>query len=290
MAGWGRAVVEAFREANRKGLSLVAAGVAFYMLLSMFPGVAVFVSVYGLIADPATIQTLFDDLTPYAPPEALAFLRDLVDKTLASGGAQLGATAVISFLIAVWSAGSAVRALMTALQLAFPSSHQYGAILFYALSFLFTLMGVILIALVIAILVFVPIGFEAVRSIDAADQFETVWELLRRLEPLILPSLAAGILCLIYWLGAVRQSGRLKNALLAAIATTALWLGVSRILAIYVAQFADLDAVYGPFAAVAGLMLWFWISVFLLLLGAELAAALSRSGAAPQKAASPSDG
>ncbi|MGF1457203.1 MAG: YihY/virulence factor BrkB family protein [Alphaproteobacteria bacterium] len=280
MPSWIGAAVDAVSQANRKQLSLVAAGVAFYMLLSIFPGAAVFVAVYGIVADPATIGTLLDDLAPFAPPEALALVRQVVDQTL-QDNAQLQLTAVVSFLIALWSAGSAVRALMAALQLGFPNAHAYGFLVFLVLSLVFTIVGIVLVALVISVLVLVPIVFEALRAIDTGDHLQFGWDLLRMLEPLILVGLSLAILTPVYWIGSGRKCPALRCAALSAVATTALWLGASRVLSIYVARFANFEAVYGPLGAVAGLMLWFWISAFLLLLGFEFTAALARRRAAP---------
>lgn len=275
MTRWIGAVWDALRAADRKKLSLVAAGVAFYMLLSLFPGAAVVVSVYGLVADPTWIGALLDDLAPYAPAEGLQFLREVVDRTLADDE-MLGQTALISLLIAFWSAGSAVRALMTALQLAFPKTHAYGALVYIGLSLVFTLVGVALVALAISVLVLVPIAFEALRAIDADDRFHVGWDLLRSLEPAILLGLAFASLTLIYWVGSGRPRAPLSSAASAALVTTVVWLAVSRLLALYLAVFGDFDAVYGPFGAVAGLMLWFWISAFLLLVGVELTSAFAR--------------
>ncbi len=268
------AVYDAIIEVGRKQLSLVAAGIAFYMLLSIFPGTAVFVAVYGLVADPASIRELLDELAPFAPPEALALVRQVVDKTL-DDGMQLGLTAVVSFAIALWSAGSAVRALMAALQLSFPQTHAYGIIVFAALSLVFTLIGILLAALVISILIFIPIAFETLRAIDTDNRLELGWQALKALEPLILVIIGLAILTPVYWFGSVRRRGTIRFAAYAALTTTALWIAASRILSVYISKFADFNAVYGPLGAVAGLMLWFWISAFLLLLGFELTATLA---------------
>lgn len=277
MRRWARAGVEAVRHANRKSLSLVAAGVAFYMLLAIFPGVAVAVAVTGLVADPALLSVLVDDLAPFAPAGVADLMRDVIDNTLASGELQLSATAVISFVLTLWSASAALRALMTALHIAVPDAHKYGVVALFALSILFTLIGVVLIVLAIGVLVAAPILFEALRAIKPLAAIPGGLDLVRRLEPLILIGFASIVLTAIYWLGATRDWAHLKSAFGAAVATTVLWILSSRLLTYYVSNFADLDAAYGPFAAVAGLMLWFWISAFLLLLGVELTAALARA-------------
>lgn len=274
LASWTGAVVDAVWATGRKQLSLVAAGIAFYMLLSVFPGTAVFVAVYGLVADPTYIRELLDELAPFAPPEALALVRQVVDKTL-NDGVQLGLTAAVSFVIALWSAGSAVRALMSALQLNFPQTHDYGFLVFALLSLTFTVFGILLAALVISILIIIPIAFETLRSIDSGNRLEFGWQALRAMEPLIMVIIGFAVLTPIYWLGSLRKQGTVRFAAYSALITTALWIFASWVLSIYISQFANFEAVYGPLGAVAGLMMWFWISAFLLLLGFELTATLA---------------
>lgn len=285
---WLSAMGAALGAAGRKGLSLVAAGIAFYMLLSLFPAAAVVVSIVGLVIDPGAIEDLLTQLAPVAPAIVIDTLRQVVEQTLASGGAKLGATALISFAIAVWSAGAAVRALLTALQVAFPQTHAYGLWVSLALSLVFTLIAMALTVVVIIVLLALPWVFTMARALSEhlplPDAFRLSDAVVAWIEPVMMIVIATALLTAIYWLGAAGRRARLGSAVAAGFATTLLWLAASWGLAWYFAAFADLGAVYGPFGAVAGLMLWFWISALLVLIGAEYAAALeSKRADAPEK-------
>ena len=282
MRRWLRAGAAAYREATRKGVALVAAGVAFYMLLAIFPGVALAVTITGLFLPPESIELLIADLEPFAPEGAIEILRERVEATLAAGAPTLGATAIVSFVLTLWSAGAATRALLSALHLAFPRTHDYGYLVFLLLSFALTLAAICMIALAVAILLFLPIGFRALREIEDAQLFQTGLDFIAAFEPLILLGLASLVLTMIYRWGAIRGRAPLRSAFAAAVLTTIIWIAASRLLGFYIADFADLGAVYGPFGAMAGLMLWFWISAYLLLLGVELTAALSDERATVQ--------
>lgn len=277
MGRWLRAAWTALKRSNAKGVALVAAGVAFYMLLAIFPGLALAVTVTGLFLPPESIDLLIDDLAPYAPEGAIDILRERVDATLAAGQTTLGATAIVSFLLTLWSAGSATRAMLSALHLAFPKAHNYGYLVFLALSLAITLAAVLLLALAVAILLLLPIGFRMLRTLDDAALFQQGLDIVAAFEPLILLGLASLVLTMIYRWGASQRRAPLRSAFAAAVLTTLLWIAASRLFDLYVTDIADLGAVYGPFGAIAALMLWFWISAYLLLLGVELTAALSEA-------------
>lgn len=270
-----RALLSAFGASGRKSTSLVAAAIAFYMLFAIFPGVSVAVSLTGLVADPATLSLLVEEIAPFAPEGAVEILEAQIENTLTAGQAQLSATALVSFLLAFWSAGAAGRALIGALQLSFPSTHDYSFLASIALSSLVTLGALLMVTLTVVVMVALPIGFEAIRAIDASPAYQATLDVIARFEPLVLIALAASALTILYVWGARRGFGSTGAAFGAALITTLLWLGASRLLAYYVANFADLSATYGPSGAVAGLMLWLWVSAFLLLFGVELTAALA---------------
>ena len=267
--------VAAAYAATQKGFSLIAAGIAFYMLLAIFPGATVAISLYGAFADPATVSGYLDELALVAPEAAIDFLRAMIDATLAAGGLQLSATAAVSLGVAVWSAGAAARAVMTALHLAFPAAQARTTIGYIVVMLLWTMASALTVAAIVGILVFAPVALETLRAISAVSRLNGALDLTPLLHLAVLPALTATILTVVYFAGAAPGRRRLASAFQAALLTTALWVVASRLLSTYLSWYGNLGSVYGPFAAAAVLMLWFWISALLLLYGAELAAALA---------------
>ncbi len=279
---WRRATTLMFREAARKNLALIAAGVAFYMLFSIFPAITVLISVAGLVADPADLVPLVDQLAALVPPDAFTLIRTQVERTLAQGGLALGSTAIVSALLAFWSAGAAVRAGMTAMSLAFPDTVALGVVRHTALSLLFTLVGIVVVLGLMVLVVSLPILFQAVRVLPSLlglpeDLGVGVdLGLVALLEWPILFAVGVSIAMLLYRAGAARGPRAWGGALRGAFAASISWIVASKLLILYVTEYGDLAETYGALGAVAGLMLWFWLSAVILLLGAELARALSR--------------
>ncbi|MEL6977085.1 MAG: YihY/virulence factor BrkB family protein [Pseudomonadota bacterium] len=256
--------------ATTKNLSHVAAGVAFYMLLSMFPAIAVALSLIGLFADPSQMEGYLDALRPILPADAFGLIETQVKNTMAAGGLKLSAAAVISFGIAFWSASAVVRALMTAMHMSFEAARGLNLFVYFLLSFIFTLMGVGIVALALGMLVVLPLAIEALRALTE-NRIVIDNSILNAIELPIMIFLVTLVLMAIYRMGSARGRHATRAAFLSAITTTLLWLGASRLLFYYFSAVGDLATTYGPLGAVAGLMLWFWISAFMLLLGAEFA-------------------
>ncbi|MGD1870325.1 MAG: YihY/virulence factor BrkB family protein [Neomegalonema sp.] len=262
---------DVLRTSSEKSLSLVAAGVAFYLLLALTPMLTVAVSVYGLVADPATFETHLDALQGLLPPDAFAFLDEQFRATMGSSELTLTWAAGVSFAIALWSASLAVRGLMTAMRLNFPNAHQYGAAAFFVLSLLFTLSIIVLLVLVISIIVALPLAFGALKIMEVGG------EALHSVAPVVMFLLATAVLTIVYRLSSLHGREYNRVAIYAAMITTLLWLGGSKLLTAYAVEYADFGKTYGPFAAVAGLMLWFWMSAYLLLLGAVSVSTIGRA-------------
>lgn len=256
---------------GEKSLSLVAAGVAFYLLLALAPLLTVAVSVYGLVAEPSTFEAHLEGLKGLLPPDAFGFLEAQLRETMGSGELTLSWTAGISFAIALWSASAAVRGLMTAMRLSFPNAHRYSAATFFVLSLLFTLGMIVLLALVLSVIVALPLAFGALKIMDIGG------EALPYIEPLVMFLLATAVLTIIYRLSSLHGREYNRLAIYAAMLTTLLWIGGSKLLTAYVVEYADFTKTYGPFAAIAGLMLWFWMSAYLILLGAVSVSTIGRA-------------
>lgn len=278
---WRRAVTLMFKEAARKNIAHIAAGVAFYTLLSIFPAITVVITLAGIVADPADLLTLVDQLKGLLPPDGFALIRRQVETTVSTGGLALGSTAAVSALIAFWSAGAAVRALMSAMSLAFPDTVSMGVVGHTLLSLLFTLAGICCVVGLMVLVVSLPIAFEAVQLLP--EKFGLPEDLgigvdlalVGLLQWPILFTVMMLIPAVLYRAGAARGphawGGAIRGALIASVA----WVLASKALILYITEYGDMAQTYGALGTVAGLMLWFWISAFILLLGAELARALA---------------
>ena len=128
---WGRILGNVWTEPDRDHISILAAGMAFYGLLSLFPGMSALISIYGLAADPAIIEEQLGALAGVLPSEALKLLSDQLHALVAKPPARLGIGLIVSLGLALWSATSAASMLMQALTVAYEQTDDRTIVGFY---------------------------------------------------------------------------------------------------------------------------------------------------------------
>lgn len=249
-------------------LFIAAAGIAFYGMLAAFPAVAAFISVYALWANPIEAVHQFSLFRNIMPDQAWQLFHQQLMRLTAERGSNLGVGAFFGLTITLWSAGAGVRALLTALNFVYLERERRGLLRFYLVAIGFTI-GTIAIGVVsLTTIVVAPILLKAARLGAITKTFATVirW-------PIILTCIVA-ILVLFYKYGPSRTPPKLRWTLPGAIFATVGWFAASFAFSFYVASFANYNETYGTLGAVVILLIWFYISAFLVLIGAELNATL----------------
>lgn len=252
-----------YAEISEDRLTMVAAGVTYYMLLASFPALAVLVGLLGLVAVPADFAGELRMLQPVLPPGAL----DIVERQLAdlSGKepAALSIAVIIGFLVALWSAISGVKAMFEAMNIAYDESEKRSFLGLNLLALAFTL-GTMLVGLLI---VFAMGIIPAALAFIHLDGFTDV---LLRLAPWPVITLLVFVeVLLIYRYGPSREPLPFRHIFKGALLATLAWLITSAGFSYYLANFADYNATYGALGALIGLLVWLWLSVFIVLAGAE---------------------
>jgi membrane protein len=268
--GWLDIARRVKEQIRRDRLSIIAAGVAFYGLLAIFPGLVALVATYGLFADPVQIERQVASLSAILPPEAaqvvMAQLRDLV----ATDRTALGLGAIGGLLLALWSASAAVRTLMEALNVAYAEEERRGLIRFYGTALLLTFGGVIAVVLAIALVVGLPAFF---KLIGLNWLVETVVSLARWPVLALLAIIAFAVL---YRFGPSRARPRWRWVSWGATIAVALWIFGSALFSLYVTRFGNYNETYGAAGAVVILLMWFLLSSYAILIGAEINAEMER--------------
>jgi len=263
-----RAVVSAGSATASQRVSLVAAGCAFYATLALFPTITMLISLYGLVYNPDTVQPQLHYLRGFMPPAAFDLISDRIQSIVAQPAKGLGLSFIVSLLISFWSSTTGTKSILNALSLAYNERETRGFLRFQFVSFGMTLIAIVGAVIAIAFVVFLPI---ALAHFGLPAQLETMFGLL---VPLGIVAFLAISLGLLYRFGPAGE-GRIFYAPGAAVATIA-WLAASSAFGFYVGHFAAYSASYGPLATLIGLMMWFYISAYVVLFGAELNAALDR--------------
>jgi membrane protein len=262
--GWRDIFWRLWAQIGQDNVSIIAAGVAFYGLLAVFPAITAFVSLFGLFADPAAVQAQFANLQGGIPAEAWTLINDQLSAVMAAGSRSLGISALVALAIALYSAGAGVRALMTALNIAYNEEEKRSFIRFYLTAFVFTLGIAALGLLSLGVIVAVPVILNLIRLGGVAGA------LVKLLPWLVLAMFIIVALGVLYRYGASRAEPKTRWVSWGAVLATVLWIGASLLFSVYVANFGSYNETYGALGAVVVLLMWFWISAFIVLIGAEL--------------------
>lgn len=261
---------QAFTVATSDRISLVAAGCAFYAMLALFPAISLLVALYGLFFDPVAVEGQLDLMEGMLPEAGQELIAERVHELVAAPRATLEWTAIVAGLIAFWSASAGVRAMLGALNMVQGEAEQRGTLAFYATAFLLTLGAILAVTVGLAFLVALPKGL--------------VWLGLPPAQALTLRGLGLVLILLavlisvgiLYRFGPARPPPGWRLVSQGSVAATLLWAVASVLFSLYVSNFADYDALYGNLGAAVALLMWFWVSVYVILLGAELDAAIRR--------------
>lgn len=248
----------------------IAAGVTFFALLAIFPAVAALVSIYGLFADPVTLQSDLNDLSSLLPGGAIEVVGDQLQRVLSQGRSALGATFAISLAISLWSANAGMKALFDALNIVYESKESRGFFRLNATSLVFTAGGLMLSVVAIAAIIILPVALDYIglKAISGSLLNIGRWPAL-----FVLIALAFTV---IYRFGPDRQHAQWHWITWGIASATIVWIAVSILFSWYAANFGSYNKTYGSLGAVIGFMTWIWISSMVILGGAEIDALLER--------------
>jgi membrane protein len=266
--GWQQVMRRTYLEIISDRISLVAAGCAFYATLALFPAITMLISVYGLVFDPTTVEPQLQVVRELLPPAAFTLIADRVHTLVSQGKATLGFSLLISTAIALWSSSTGTKAMLSALNMAYEEQERRTFLRFQATGLSMTLCGILGAVLALVILVFLPVAIEFL-GLDAYAKAVVRIASFAMLIVFVITSLS-----LLYYFGPSRRSAKWHWVTPGSLIATLLWLVASILFSLYVGHIASYDTSYGPLGAIAGVMMWFWVSAYAVLLGAELNAEL----------------
>ncbi|KKB83726.1 hypothetical protein VW29_13630 [Devosia limi DSM 17137] len=262
--GWKDIFYRVFMSIMRDRILLTAAGVTFYFLLALVPTLNAFISIYGLFNDRANVIDHVDLLVGIVPPGGLDIIREQLLRLASQGNEALGLTLITSLAIAFWSAGAGIRAMFEAMNIAYQEQEKRQFFVVHALALLFTFAGAIAALLVVSTVVVVPLLLDLFA---AEGSFE--WLVRVSSYGAMLLVLLVGI-CALYRWGPSREKAKWHWITPGAFVAVVL-LGVASFLfSWYLANFTDYGAAYGSLGALIGFLTWIWISVTLVIIGAQL--------------------
>jgi membrane protein len=253
-----------YQQLNEDRLLAVAAGVVFYGLLALFPGITALVSVYGLFAKASSINEHLSLLAGFVPSGAMDIIQEQINRLVSKGDAKLSLGFIFGLAVALWSANAGMKSLIDALNVVYDEKEKRGFIKLNLVSLAFTLSGIVATLLALGAVVVLPLLLSSLGLGGAAEI------LLRVLRwPLLLVLIIIG-LAVLYRYAPSRREPRWQWLSVGSVFAAVAWLISSGLLSWYLSNFANYDATYGSLGAGIGLMMWMWVSSIVILFGAEL--------------------
>ncbi len=260
---------DGFLQIGETNLALVSAGVGFFGMLSLFPAIAALIALLSLLADPAVVLSQLEEMRGLLPDDVYDIFYLQIEGLVTASSDTLGWAGAISVAAALWSARAGIAAMMTGLNAVYGErnratlSHYFRAVM---LTLALVGVGVVaLITLVIApvVLAFFPLG--GIAGILAEGLRWTI----------ALSVLLAGV-SVLYRFGPNREISHRRAVRVGAVVAVASWAILSVGFSYYVANFGNYNQVYGSIGAVIAMLVWLWISSFLILLGAVVNAQIEK--------------
>lgn len=261
---WKDILWRVYSEINQDRILLVSAGSTFYLLLALFPFLAAFVSLYGFVADPKTIAEHIAFLGGLMPSGGMDLIRDQLQALIRQDRGALGFGFLFGLAFALWSANSGVKALFDGLNIAYEEDEKRSFLKLNLVSLGFTL-GAIVIGIGFIVSVGVVPAMLALLRLDHWTEVLVAWGR----WPVMFAAITIGI-ALLFRFGPSRAKAKLRWLSWGAVIAAVVWILASLGFSFYLQNFADYNATYGTLGAVIGFMVWVWISVIILLAGAEL--------------------
>ena len=271
--GWWDIAVRVKNEMVEDHLSIVAAGVALYAFLAIFPALAAMVSLYGLVTDPADLQRHMKSIEGVMPSGAAGIVNSELERIAKGQSSTLGWSLVAGILIALWSASKGMKGMFESLNITYDEDEKRGFLKLNGMAILLTLGAILFVMFFLALIVGVPALLATIQMGEIAQQV---------INYLRWPLLALGVmaaLAVLYRYGPSRETVQWKWVSWGAVFATVIWLAGSFLFSFYVSNFGNYNATYGSIGVIVILITWFLLGAYAVLLGAEINAEMEHQTA-----------
>lgn len=262
--GWKQILLRVWQEKNDDNIGIVAAGVAFYFLLAIFPASNAFITLYGLMNDAESARREIGSLAGMMPSEARDLLLAQFSEIDAKSTATLGSAAVISVILAIWSSMKGTNALVVALNIVYDETENRSFIYRKLLTFGMTLGAFLFLALALTLIAGLPVYL---KSLGLGEWIEMLFSFLR--WPL-LAGLFMVIMAVLYRYAPSREEPEWRWVTPGSVVATVLWILGSLLFSWYVSNFASYNETFGSLGGVVVLLMWFYLTAFIICLSGEL--------------------
>lgn len=249
--------------AGDRQVGLISAGVAFFGMFSIFPGLAAIIALFGLLADPGVVAEQFQTMKDIIPEQAYNIIWDQITRLLNAGGQTLGWATALSIGLALWSARAGVAGLMGGLNAIAARPPRNG----FKQAIVALTLTVVLVVLAMAAMALLVVAPIVLAFFPISGGSGVLLEVVRWVVALVVLFAA---LSLLYRFGPNQRGARITWISAGAFAVIILWIAASFGLTYYLGNFGSYNEVYGSIGAVIALLLWLYMTAYFILLGAAL--------------------
>jgi membrane protein len=268
--GWLQVVRRALKEAAADNVPMLAGGVAYFAFLAVFPALIAAISLYGLIADPATVAEQLRSIAAVLPESAQPLIADQLNSVVSASGGALTIGLIVSVVAALWSASGGTGNLIKAINIAYDEDEHRGTIKLRAIALALTVGAIVFVLLTLGLVAVVPIVLDALP-------FGVLGRVLTQVVRwVLLIGIVVAALAVVYRVAPDRDAPRFRWVSVGALTATVLWVLGSVGFSLYVNFFGNYNKTYGAVAGVVVLMLWLYLTSYIVLLGAEINAESER--------------
>jgi membrane protein len=262
--GWWQVTRRAFKEASADNVGILAGGIAYAAFLAIFPALIAGISLYALVADPTTIAQQAEGVLAALPQEAQPLIRDQITSLTQTSGGALSVGLVISILLALWSASGGTSNLMAAVNVAYDEQETRNFVKLRGTALLLTLLAIVFVLLTLALVAVVP---ALLNALQLGTFINVVVQVVRWVLLVVLIVVA---LAVVYRLAPDRDAPQFRWTSAGALVAGVLWIIGSVAFSVYVNNFGSYNKTYGALAGVVVLLLWLYLTSYIILLGAEI--------------------
>jgi membrane protein len=262
--GWFQVTKRAFKESSADNVGIMAGGISYAAFLAIFPALIAGISLFGLVADPATIAQQAEGVLAALPQEAQPLIRDQITSLTQTSGGALSIGLVVSILLALWTASGGTSSLMTAINVAYDETESRNFLKLRGTALLLTLGAIVFVLLTLALVAVVP---AVLNALHLGTFINIIVQVIRWV---LLVALIVVALAVVYRIAPDRDSPQFKWTSVGALVAAALWVLGSLAFSLYVNNFGSYNKTYGTLAGVVILLLWLYLTSYIILLGAEI--------------------
>ena len=260
--GWKQVLLRTKQQIKEDNIPLLAAGVAFYAFIALFPALIAAVTVYGLVSDPEQVEEQIGGFADTLPQEAASLLTDQLTSIAGGSSSALGWGLLLSLGGALFAASGGMQNLIKAVNIAYDEEETRGFVKLRALALALTLGAIVFIVVTVGLITVLPALLDGLGPVGRFAAQAARWA---GLVAFVLVALGV-----IYRFAPDRDDPKFRWVGLGSGVATLLWIIGSAGFSLYVSNFGKYGETYGALAGVVILLLWLWLTSLIILIGAEI--------------------